>query len=66
MKLNPNRRQFCAAAAAAAPDWARAADTVRVLTWPGYADPDIVRTFEQRHGVKVEVTFIDSDLTLWN
>ncbi len=66
MKLNPNRRQFCAAAAAAAPDWARAADTVRVLTWPGYADPDIVRTFEQRHGVKVEVTFVDSDLDLWN
>ncbi|MFM9915115.1 MAG: PotD/PotF family extracellular solute-binding protein [Rhizobacter sp.] len=64
--MHPNRRQFCGALAAMAPGWARAADTLRVLTWPGYADPDIVRTFEQRHGSKVEVTIIDSDLDLWN
>ncbi|MDO9314101.1 MAG: extracellular solute-binding protein [Burkholderiaceae bacterium] len=49
-----------------APGWACAADTLRVLAWPGYADPDIVSTFEQRYGGKVEVTMIDSDLDLWN
>jgi putative spermidine/putrescine transport system substrate-binding protein len=43
----------------------QAQDTLRVLTWPGYADPDLVRTFEQRTGSKVEVTFIDSDEVMW-
>lgn len=41
------------------------ANTLRVLAWPGYADPDLVRVFEQRTGSKVEVTVIDSDETLW-
>lgn len=41
------------------------AQTLRVLAWPGYADPDIVRSFEQRTGAKVEVTFVDSDDQLW-
>ena len=41
------------------------ADTLRVLAWPGYADPDLVKVFEQRTGSKVEVTFIDSDESLW-
>ena len=41
------------------------ADTLRVLAWPGYADPDLVKVFEQRTGSKVEVTFIDSDEALW-
>lgn len=40
-------------------------EVLRVLTWPGYADPDLVKVFEQRTGAKVEVTFIDSDDTLW-
>ena len=40
-------------------------EVLRVLTWPGYADPDLVKIFEQRTGAKVEVTFIDSDETLW-
>lgn len=62
---HPNRRQFCGALAAAVPGWARAAETLRVLAWPGYADPDIVRSFEQKHGSRVEVTLIDSDLDLW-
>ncbi len=44
---------------------ALAAETLRILTWPGYADPGIVKTFEQRHGVRAEVTTIDSDLDLW-
>lgn len=38
---------------------------LRVLAWPGYADPDVVRGFEQRHKVRVEVTLVDSDAALW-
>ena len=41
------------------------AETLRVLAWPGYADPDLVKVFEQRTGSKVEVTVIDSDEALW-
>ena len=44
---------------------ATAGDVLRVLAWPGYADPDIVRAFEQRTGSKVEITTIDSDDALW-
>ena len=35
--------------------------TLRVLTWSGYADPDLVAVFEKRHGVRVEVTIVGSD-----
>ena len=38
---------------------------LRVLTWQGYADADVVKEFERRHGVRVEVTQIDSDTALW-
>ena len=41
------------------------AQTLRVLAWPGYADADLVRSFEQRTGLKVEVTTVDSDEQLW-
>lgn len=41
------------------------AQTLRVLAWPGYADTDLVKVFEQRTGAKVELTFIDSDEALW-
>ena len=41
------------------------AETLRVLAWPGYADADIVKAFEQRHGVSVQVTVVGSDETLW-
>lgn len=44
---------------------ALAEETLRVLAWPGYADPDLVHTFEQRHKVKVEVTLIGSDDAMW-
>jgi len=47
------------------PQMAHAAEVLRVLAWPGYADPDIVKTFEQRTGARVEVTTIDSDEALW-
>ncbi len=39
----------------------QAATVLRVLSWPGYADPDIVAVFEKRHGVKVEITTVASD-----
>lgn len=42
-----------------------AVDTLRVLTWPGYADPDLVKVFERRTGSRVEVTVIDSDDVMW-
>ncbi|WCM22693.1 extracellular solute-binding protein [Paraburkholderia bryophila] len=38
---------------------------LRVLAWPGYADDDVVKTFESRYKVKVEVTLADSDEALW-
>lgn len=41
------------------------ADTLRVLSWPGYADDDLVKVFEARTGNQVSVTFIDSDEALW-
>lgn len=47
----------------ALPVWAR--DTLRVLSWPGYADADIVKSFEQKTNATVEVTFVDSDPDLW-
>jgi putative spermidine/putrescine transport system substrate-binding protein len=37
------------------------AGTLRVLAWPGYADPDLVRQFEQRYGAHVEVTLVSTD-----
>ena len=42
-----------------------AGSTLRVMAWPGYADPDFVQAFEQRYNVKVEVTFINSDDDMW-
>ncbi|SIS90322.1 extracellular solute-binding protein [Neptunomonas antarctica] len=42
-----------------------AQETLHILAWPGYADADLVQTFEERYKVKVEVTLIDSDDTMW-
>lgn len=39
----------------------RAVETLRVLAWPGYADNDLVKVFEKRHGVRVEVSIVGSD-----
>lgn len=44
---------------------AGAEETLRVLTWPGYADPDLVRVFEKRYNVRVEVTLVSTDDALW-
>ena len=65
------RRRWSLAVAAglaglgASPRVRAGADTLRVLAWPGYADPDVVKAFEQRSGVRVEVSFIDSDSAMW-
>ena len=47
------------------PGQAQALEKLRILAWAGYADPDIVKAFEQRYAVRAEVTTIDSDLDLW-
>ncbi|MEX3931668.1 PotD/PotF family extracellular solute-binding protein [Paraburkholderia phymatum] len=41
-------------------------NVLRVLAWPGYADADVVKTFEDRYHAKVEVTLVDSDEALWD
>jgi putative spermidine/putrescine transport system substrate-binding protein len=56
---------LCAWLMCALPLLAQAGDVLRVLAWPGYADPDVVHAFEQRTGARVEVTIIDSDESLW-
>ena len=60
-------RRWLLGATAALPLGARAAAErrLRVLAWPGYADPDVVERFQRRTGVRVEVSFIDSDDALW-
>lgn len=42
-----------------------AAGVLRVLAWSGYADPEVVRSFEKKSGARVELTVIDSDENLW-
>ncbi|MDD0808760.1 extracellular solute-binding protein [Curvibacter sp. RS43] len=40
------------------------AKTLRVLAWPGYADPDVVKAFEDREGARVELSIVGSDESL--
>ena len=40
-------------------------ETLRILTWPGYADANVITVFEQRFDVDVDVTFVTSDDDLW-
>lgn len=44
---------------------ALAGPTLRVLAWPGYVEPEVLREFEKKSGAKVELTVIDSDEALW-
>lgn len=60
-----NRRQALGIAAAVWPAMVRAQQTLKVLSWPGYADPDLVSDFERRTGCRVELSVIDSDAALW-
>jgi len=38
---------------------------LRILTWPGYADIDLVKEFERRTGSRVEISIVDNDALLW-
>jgi len=38
-----------------------AQDVLRILTWPGYADKDLISAFEARNHVVVEVTYVGTD-----
>ena len=42
----------------------QAEEILRILTWPGYADSDLVQEFAERYGVKVELSLINSDDSL--
>ncbi|WP_374357067.1 extracellular solute-binding protein [Chitinimonas sp.] len=44
--------------------WAQ--PTLRVLAWQGYTDPDVVSSFEQKTGARVEITYVDTDDALWS
>lgn len=48
----------------ATPAWSET-PVLRVLAWPGYAAPEVVKDFELQHGVRVEVSIITSDALLW-
>ncbi len=40
------------------------AKVLRVLAWPGYADPEVVQAFSQRTGARVELSIVGSDEAL--
>ncbi len=42
-----------------------ARETLRVVAWAGYADPEMVAAFEKRFDADVEVTYVASDDDLW-
>lgn len=44
---------------------ANAREILRIAAWAGYADADLVKAFEQRLQVEVEVTLVNSDDDLW-
>ena len=45
--------------------WGATPPVLRVLAWPGYAEPEVVQAFERAHSVKVALTVVDSDDALW-
>lgn len=44
----------------------QAKEVLRVLTWPGYADPDLVKVFEERFDVEAQISYVASDDELWS
>jgi putative spermidine/putrescine transport system substrate-binding protein len=48
-------------ALAAVPRLVVAVEQLRILAWPGYADPDVVAGFEKRTGAQVQVSYVNSD-----
>lgn len=69
MTAKMNRRSLLAMGVAAPAllrsTWARAASTLRVMAWQGYADEDWVKEFEATSGAKAEVVFIGTDDEIW-
>lgn len=57
---------LCAALLTSLPHVA-GADTpvLRVLAWPGYAEPEVVKEFESLTRARVELTIVDTDEVLW-
>lgn len=65
---SPDRRrllQLGLAAAALPAGAANGGRRLRVLAWPGYAEPELVQAFERAHGAQVELTIIDTDEAMW-
>lgn len=56
----------CVSLSAAGPACAADRRALRVLAWPGYADADLVRSFEQQQDARVELTLVDTDQALWH
>lgn len=38
---------------------------LRVLAWPGYAEPEVIKEFEAQTHTRVELTTVDTDEVLW-
>lgn len=43
-----------------------ASESLRILSWPGYASPEQIKAFENQHHVNVELTVVNSDDELWD
>jgi putative spermidine/putrescine transport system substrate-binding protein len=41
------------------------AETLRILTWEGYADADYIKEFEAETGATVQATFVGDDAEIW-
>lgn len=54
------------AAGTGTPAWAAGESRLlRVLTWPGYADDDVLKAFAERTGARVERTVVGADTVMW-
>lgn len=65
MAAMPLRRSVLLTGLAAPVLAAAARPLLRVLAWPGYAEPEVVQAFERETGARVELTVIDTDEALW-
>lgn len=61
----PLRRALLIAAFSLLTVSAHAAEVLRVLAWPGYAEPEQVRQFEAKFNARVELTLVGADDELW-
>jgi putative spermidine/putrescine transport system substrate-binding protein len=44
---------------------ASAKEVLRILTWPGYAEPEQVKLFEKRFDVTLDISYVGADDELW-